>query len=100
MGWRCPPEFLSLIQGRAAFGESLISRPFRRLPWEVVAMTKLLLWCLLFVVCWPLALGVLIVYPLVWLCLLPFRLVGMAVDAVFDSLHAVLTLPARLLNGI
>jgi high-affinity Fe2+/Pb2+ permease len=55
-------------------------------------------WCLLLVLCWPLALLALIVAPLVWLVLLPFRLVGITVDAVFSFLHAVLLLPARLLG--
>ncbi len=62
-------------------------------------MWTFLLWCVLFVVCWPLAIAALLVYPLVWLLLLPFRLLGLTVDAVFDTLHALLTLPARLLRG-
>ena len=61
-------------------------------------MTKFLLWCLLFVLCWPVALLALVAYPFVWLLLLPFRLVGIALDGVFDLLRAVLTLPARLLG--
>ena len=63
-------------------------------------MAKFLLWLILFVVCWPLALLALVLYPLVWLLLLPFRLVGIAVDGVFQLLHAVLTLPARALRAI
>lgn len=55
-------------------------------------------WCLLLVLCWPLALLVLVLAPVVWLVLLPFRLVGITVDAVFSFLHAVLLLPARLLG--
>ena len=62
-------------------------------------MVKFVLWCILFVLCWPLALLALVLYPLVWLFLLPFRLLGIAVDAVFDFLRAVLTLPARVLRG-
>ena len=62
-------------------------------------MTKFLLWLLLLVVCWPLALIALIAYPFVWLILLPFRLLGIAVDGVFSLLHAILTLPARVLGG-
>jgi hypothetical protein len=62
-------------------------------------MTGFLLWLLLFVVCWPLALMALILYPIVWLVLLPFRLVGIAVDGVFVFLRAVLTLPGRVLGG-
>lgn len=62
-------------------------------------MWTFLLWCLLFIVCWPLALLALIAYPFVWLFLLPFRLVGMAVDSVFELLSAILHLPARVLRG-
>jgi hypothetical protein len=57
------------------------------------------LWLILLILCWPLALLALIAYPFVWLILLPFRLLGFAVDAVFGFLHAVLTLPARVLRG-
>jgi len=60
---------------------------------------KLLLWLLLFVLCWPLALLALVLYPLVWLLLLPFRLAGIAVESVFQLLRAVLFLPARLLGA-
>jgi hypothetical protein len=63
-------------------------------------MVKFLLWCLLFVLCWPLAIVALILYPLVWLVLLPFRLVGVSVRAVFDLLHVILTLPTRLLRRL
>ena len=62
-------------------------------------MVKFLLWLLLFVVCWPLALLALVLYPLVWLLLLPFRLVGIVVDGVFDFLGALIRLPARALGG-
>ena len=62
-------------------------------------MTKFLLWCLLLVVCWPLAIMALVLYPFVWLLLLPFRLVGIAVDGVFRLLHAILLFPARVLGG-
>ncbi len=62
-------------------------------------MVKFLLWCILFVLCWPLALLALIVYPLVWLLLLPFRLVGIAVGGVLALLGAVVMLPARLARG-
>ena len=61
-------------------------------------MVKFLLWLLLFVVCWPLALLALVVYPIVWLLLLPFRLVGLVVDGVFDLLRAIFLLPARLVG--
>ena len=55
-------------------------------------------WCLLFVLCWPLALLALLLWPLVWLLTLPFRLLGIAVDAVFALLRTLLFLPARLLG--
>lgn len=57
------------------------------------------LWLILLVLCWPLALAALILYPLVWLLLLPFRLVGITLDAVFEFLRALLFLPARLLGA-
>ena len=62
-------------------------------------MMTLLVWLLVLVVCWPLALLVLLLYPLIWLLLLPFRLLGIAVEGVFELLRAILTLPARLLGG-
>ncbi|MEW6337262.1 MAG: hypothetical protein ACOY3Y_04365 [Acidobacteriota bacterium] len=62
-------------------------------------MAKFLLWCILLVLCWPLALAALLLYPVVWLLLLPFRLLGVAVDGVLELLRAVLTLPARLLGS-
>jgi hypothetical protein len=62
-------------------------------------MLTFLLWLVLFVVSWPLALLALVLYPLVWLLLLPFRLVGLAVGGVFAFLRAIFGLPARLLGG-
>lgn len=62
-------------------------------------MLTFLLWLLLFVVCWPLALIALIVYPFVWLLLLPFRLFGIGVEAIFETLRAMLLLPARVMRG-
>jgi hypothetical protein len=62
-------------------------------------MAAFLLWLVLLVVCWPLALLALILFPLVWLLLLPLRLVGIAVDGVFALLRAILFLPARVLGG-
>lgn len=66
---------------------------------ERIAM-KILLWLILLVLCWPLALFALILYPIVWLLLIPFRLVGITVTAVFDFFKAVITLPARLLKKL
>jgi hypothetical protein len=62
-------------------------------------MLKLLAWLFLLVVCWPLALLALILYPFVWILSLPFRLVGITLEAVFAFLKALLFLPARLLGG-
>ena len=62
-------------------------------------MVKFLLWCVLFVLCWPLALVALVVYPLVWILLIPFRLVGVAVDGVLGLLRGIVMLPARLMSG-
>ena len=62
-------------------------------------MTTFLFWILLFILCWPLALLALVLYPVVWLFLLPFRLVGIAFTGVFAFLKALFMLPARLLGG-
>jgi hypothetical protein len=62
-------------------------------------MLAFLLWVLLLVLSWPLALVVLVLYPVIWLLLLPFRIVGIAVDGVLASLRAILFLPARLLGA-
>ena len=62
-------------------------------------MVKFLLWCILFVLCWPLALLALVAYPLVWILLLPFRLVGIAVEGVLGLLGGIVMLPARLVSG-
>jgi hypothetical protein len=62
-------------------------------------MVTFLLWCLLLLLCWPLALVALILYPLVWLLLLPFRIVGVAVGGVLELMWALVTLPARILGG-
>lgn len=62
-------------------------------------MVKFFLWLILFILCWPLALLALFLYPIVWLVLLPFRLVGIVVGGVFDFLWALITLPGRLLRG-
>jgi len=62
-------------------------------------MVTFLLWCILFVICWPLALIALIAYPFVWLLLIPFRIVGIAVNGALSLVWAVVTLPARLLSA-
>ena len=62
-------------------------------------MVAFILWCILFVVCWPVALIALVLYPVVWLLLLPFRIVGIAVDGALKLVWAVVMLPARLLTA-
>ncbi len=63
-------------------------------------MLKFLLWCILFILCWPLAILALVLYPIVWLLLLPFRVVGFAVGGVLELIWALLTLPARVIRRI
>ncbi len=63
-------------------------------------MIKFLLWCILLVLCWPLALLALVLFPLVWLVLLPFRVVGIAVGGVLDLVGALFSLPARIVRAI
>jgi hypothetical protein len=63
-------------------------------------MLKLLLFLILLIVCWPLALAALVLYPIVWLFLLPFRLVGIVVEGTFELIAALFTLPARILRTI
>jgi hypothetical protein len=62
-------------------------------------MGNFLLWLILLVVCWPLALLALLLYPIIWLLALPFRVLGIAVNGVFELLTALLTLPARIMRG-
>jgi hypothetical protein len=62
-------------------------------------MVKFLLWCILLVLCWPLALVALVLYPLIWLLLLPFRIVGIALDGVLELVRAIILFPARVLRG-
>lgn len=63
-------------------------------------MVKFLLWCILFVLCWPIAILALLLYPLVWLLLLPFRLIGIAVGGVLQLIWGLVTLPARVIRAI
>jgi hypothetical protein len=62
-------------------------------------MVKFLLWCILLILCWPLALFALVLYPFIWLLLLPFRILGIAVTGVFELLGAIIMFPARVLRG-
>jgi hypothetical protein len=67
---------------------------------EVGVMAKFLLWCILLVICWPLALLAVIAYPFVWLLLLPFRIVGIAVGGVLELVSAIIFLPVRMVRAI
>ncbi len=62
-------------------------------------MVKFILWLILFFLCWPLALLAILLYPVVWVILLPFRVVGIAVEGVFELLRAIVLLPARVLGA-
>jgi hypothetical protein len=62
-------------------------------------MLTLLIWIILFILCWPIALLALLLYPILWLLLLPFRLLGIAVDGVFELIRAIIFLPARIIRG-
>ncbi len=79
------------------------SRPWALEPiWPRIvfpSVIRFLLWCILLVLCWPLALLALVVYPIVWILLIPFRLVGIAVDGVLGLLRGIVMLPVRLVSG-
>ena len=62
-------------------------------------LIRFILWCILLVLCWPLAIAAIALYPIVWLLLLPFRLVGIAVGGALDLVKAIILLPARVLRG-
>jgi hypothetical protein len=62
-------------------------------------MTKFILWVILLFICWPLALLALILYPFIWLLSIPFRVLGITVDAVFELFRVLIMLPARILGG-
>jgi hypothetical protein len=63
-------------------------------------MLGFLLWCILFILCWPLALAALFLYPIVWLILLPFRILGIAVGGVLELVWSIITLPARVIRRV
>jgi hypothetical protein len=78
----------------------LIVRPLNRGESSPEAeLLKLMLWILLFVLCWPIAVAALSLWPIVWLLMLPFRLAGIAVNGLFEFLRAAFSLPARLMRG-
>jgi hypothetical protein len=73
--------------------------PLTRTPERDITMTKFLLWLILLFLCWPLALMALVMYPVVWLLLLPFRLLGIAVDGVLELFRFIILLPTRIFRG-
>jgi hypothetical protein len=89
----------SAAQGDSGEGESKISGTGEHVSEDTQTMIKFLLWLLLLVVCWPLAILALVLWPFVWLLSIPFRLVGIAMEGVFSLLRALVTLPARVLGG-
>ena len=87
---------IRLRRWRAQGGTTLARSPY----YEAGGfMFTFLMWCFLFILCWPLALLAIILYPLVWLLLLPFRLMGIAVEGVLELVKAIIFLPARVLRG-
>jgi hypothetical protein len=67
---------------------------------QIIAMITFLIWCILFVLCWPLAIAALILYPIVWLLLLPFRILGIAVEGALKLVWEIVTLPFTLLRRV
>jgi hypothetical protein len=107
-GWSCPrPISLSLWNLRQVWLISttgvcsILNTTLEHIERTFVFpnVVKFLLWCILLALCWPLALLALLLYPLVWILLLPFRLVGIAVDGVLGVLRGIVLLPVRLLTG-
>jgi hypothetical protein len=66
---------------------------------RAISVIKFLLWLLLLVICWPIAILAIVLYPIVWLVLLPFRLLGIVVNGVFEFLRSIILLPSRLIRG-
>jgi hypothetical protein len=83
-------------------GRELFPWSFRNLfqKGKEAEVVKFLLWCILLVLCWPLAILALILYPIVWLLLIPFRILGIAVDGVLKLVWGIVTLPGRVLMGV
>lgn len=90
-----------MARGTHRTGDSYIGIQAQRVaPGKDHTMVKFLLWCLLLVFCWPLALLALVLYPLVWLLLIPFRLVGITVEGVLELVKGIIFLPGRLLKAV
>ena len=86
-----------IVAGVTAYPVALVAPVTRGSAWGFAAQATV--WLVLLVVCWPLALLALLLYPVFWILLLPFRLLGIAVDGLFETLRAVVMLPARVLGG-
>src|SRR4051812_18829138 len=84
--------------GRRFYGNRL--KQTEGLVRKGLVMVKFLLWCILLILCWPIALAALVLFPIVWLLLLPFRVVGIAVGGALDLVWAIVTLPARIVRAI
>lgn len=69
-------------------------------PTAVKTLIAIILWCILFVLCWPLALVMIILFPIVWLLLLPFKIVGLSIDLVFKLIGAILLFPFKLVKSL
>jgi hypothetical protein len=95
--WRSSPGNLRINPPGARRWNFLESQRVQQVG-VIGGLVKFLLWCILLVLCWPVALLALILYPLVWLLLLPFRILGIAVDGVLELLRAIFLLPVRLLS--
>lgn len=67
---------------------------------DVKTLIAIILWCILFVICWPLALLMLVLFPLIWLILLPFKIIGLTIDLVFKVIGAVLMFPFRIIKSL
>jgi hypothetical protein len=92
----CPASAVRWLAAHGTFLQSATYNNPEEIK-EVSAMFTFLLWCMLFVLCWPLALLALIAYPFIWLLLLPFRIIGVAVHGVLELIFLAITLPFRLL---
>ena len=89
--------FRRLLQGAA--GVFIAIADSDELRWKV-PYVEFLLWCVLLIVCWPIALLAVVLYPFVWLLLIPFRLLGIAVEGVLELIGAIIRLPARVLRAV
>jgi hypothetical protein len=93
------PVSRSIFHSEFSVGNIPAVFSYPNVKWRL-AMLGFLLWCVLFILCWPLALAALFLYPIVWLILLPFRIVGIAVGGVLELVWSIITLPARVIRRV